>query len=296
MLSRLVGERQLAQALGVVRNMLPRRFIHCTKDAETVARILRHGFIIHPCERNVLSYFTKREEFRSREPQFFGMVSMHSFRFKPGKRFIRAFGPFAIEMSYTWIAANSFRQVKYLRKHGFYRWALSFLVHDALADVDRAVNAQYPEDSFRKMAYTNKNIAGILGATKWAQFLAVYEYMEPHKHKYQHEWRYARPEPFYNNDPIERTAKLLDQDAGWTRFVSTLQFKPADVVRVFAPPAEHEELMRMLPTDFSDVAIEATSNQPLHSTQRIQNALVRRTIPGRRGRPVKQRKPAGNFE
>lgn len=224
------------------------------------------------------------------------MVSMHAFRFKPGKRFIRDFGPFAIEMSDTWIAANSFRQVKYLRKHGIVRRALSFLVNDALADVDRAVNAQYPEDSFRKMAYTNKNIAGILGATKWAQFLAVYEYMEPHEHKYQHEWRYARPEPFYNNYPIERTAKLLDQDAGWTRFVFTLKFKPADVVRVFAPPAEHDGLMRILPTDFSDVAIEATPNQPLHTSLLLLNFLARRTKPDRRGRPATQRKPAGNFE
>lgn len=276
--------------------MFPRRFIHCTKDAETVGRILRHGFIIHPCERKVLPYFTTREEFRNREPQFFGMVSMHAFRFTPGKRFIRHFGPFAIEMSDTWIAANSFRQVKYLRKDGFFRWVLSFLVSDALDTVDRVVTAQYPEDSFRKMAYTDKNIAAILGATKWAQFLAFYEYIEPHEHKYQHEWRYARSEPFYNNDPIERTAKMLDQDAGWTRFVSTLKFKPADVVRLFAPPAEHEGLMRILPTDFSDVAIEATPNQPPHSTLRVQNALVNRTIPDRRERPVKQRKRAGNFE
>lgn len=231
------------------------RFLHATSSRDGLLGILRHGLIINPCERGIIDAFTSRTELLQPEPQPFGMVCLHNFNLVPNVRYWRKFGPFGVELAPKWVDQAGFSKVLYLDTNG-----PEFLEHkrffkQAVADADRAVQAQHPEDTFRKQAYISKNVALILGAHLWADFLTQYAYFEAYKHRYQREWRFVREVPFRRTETFTEVLQSLETDAGWSRLIYTLPIPRAAVIRLIAPNASIPLLRKELPPNYRDVPI-----------------------------------------
>lgn len=241
------------------------RFIHYTSSLEGLLGILKHGFIINPCQRKTLSQFTDRSEFSVREPQYFGMVCLHGFKVVPSLRYWDKYGPFGIEMSPEWVAENGFRRVHYVKKNGRNHRRIKAFFDEAIEELDEIVNSQYPEDGFRQMAYTNKAVAGLLGASKWVNFLNFYETMEPYENSYEREWRFSRPDPLYNDDPIPQVVDNLNNDRGWSRHIYPLKFSVSDVLKIHVGRNCIKELKCKLGDVNPDVKVASALNNLLHA-------------------------------
>ncbi|ALQ54595.1 hypothetical protein PI2015_1287 [Pseudoalteromonas issachenkonii] len=218
---------------------------------------------MNPCQRKTLDLFTDRCEFISREPQYFGMVCLHGFNVKPSLRYWEKYGPFGIEMSPDWVIEKRFQKVRYIERHGRERDRIKAFFDEAIEELDGIVNSQYPEDGFRQMAYTNKIVAGLLGARKWAKFLTLFESMEPYENSYEREWRFSRPDPLYNNDPIPKVVDNLNNDRGWSRHIYPLKFSDSDVLKVHVSRDCVKELQEMLNDMQSDLKISTALNKLL---------------------------------
>lgn len=246
------------------------RFIHCTNSLNALIGILNHGFILNPCQRKTLGYFSNREEFIEREPQYFGMACVHGFKVLPNHRYWSKYGPFGIEMSPKWVIESGFHRVNYINPEGIKFHLLKKHFDAALSELDALVYAEHPDDAFRQMAYTNKNVAGVLSAMKWVEFLTAFEYMEPYENSFEREWRFVRKEPLYNDDSIQVMVDNLNNDCGWSRHIYPFKFECADVVRIHSEENIVEELRKILPSDYSGIEIDTTLNKTF---QRIQSLM-----------------------
>jgi len=241
------------------------RFIHYTSSLEGLLGIVRHGFIINPCQRKTLYQFTDRNEFIAREPQYFGMVCLHGFKVIPSLRYWEKYGPFGIEMSPDWVVEKGFRKVRYIKSQGRSRDRIKAFFDEAIEELDDIVNSQHPEDGFRQRAYTNKAVAELLGARKWADFLTHFEIMEPYENSYECEWRFSRPEPLYNDDPVSQVVDNLNNDRGWSRHIYPLKFSGSDVLKVHVDRDCVEELESRLSDVHPDLKVSTALNKVLHA-------------------------------
>jgi hypothetical protein len=241
------------------------RFIHYTSSLEGLLGILKHGFIINPCRRKTLELFTDRSEFIRREPQYFGMVCLHGFKVKPSFRYWEKYGPFGIEMSPCWVAEQGFQKVRYIKKHGKELDGIKVFFDEAIEELDDIVNSQYPEDEFRQMAYTNKIIAGVLGARKWTEFLTNFENMEPYENSYECEWRFSRPDPLYNDDRIPSVVDNLNNDRGWSKHIYPLKFSGSDVLKIHVNGDCAENLKSQLSDVQSNLKVSTALDKLLHA-------------------------------
>lgn len=240
--------------------MFKRRFIHCTGSLKAVLGILKNGFVIHPCDRKVLNFITNRPEFSRSEPQEFGMVCLHSFKVFPNFLFWRKYGPFGIEMKPSFVDQTGFRQVEYVSSVGTRINALRSRFEDAINDLDACVYKEHPEDGFRKMAYTNKFIAQLVGANKWSEFLSEFEYMEPVENRFEQEWRYSRQEPFYYDERSKKDViDAVNDSQSWAKYSFALHFSKDDVKSLYAPFDYIVALRSQIPDEFKDIAIKRSS-------------------------------------
>jgi hypothetical protein len=243
--------------------MLKRRYIHCTDSLDKVIGILKHGLIVRPCPRKVvLDALTDRNEFQNREPQYFGMACLHGFKVLPNSKYWKKYGPYGIELHPSFVENAGFRRVIYLDKDSRQFSRIKSDFDDALRQLDQKVYAKHPNDSFRHMAYTNKRVAALLGARKWADFLTEFEYMEPRHNRFEMEWRYARPEPYYDDRPFSVIRNAVNDDANFARYTIPLKIKRADVLRVHVPFADKDALHLALP-EYQGIEINHTLNNIL---------------------------------
>jgi hypothetical protein len=217
------------------------RFAHFTYSLDGLIGILSDGLLIRPRRRNVWKYFKRGAEYRDREPQQFGMVSLHSYRIRPNRKCLKQFGSFGVELSPLWVSAQGFRKVVYIREKGSHYDFFKTRFDDALDDLEKRLRKEPSNDAFPKMAYTNRNVAGWYGATKWVEFLEWFECMEPRKHRYQKEWRYSRSDPYYSKHSVEELVDDLRRKDNWTQFIHVLAFNSTDVVSVYLPKKYHDE-------------------------------------------------------
>jgi hypothetical protein len=238
--------------------MLQLRFVHFTKTLDAVVSILKHGLVMNPCSRTVLRYFPEREEFKDREPQQFGMVCVHGFRILPSVQYWKKYGSYGIELHPTFVETTGFRRVNYVNQRSREFRQLKSRFDEAILQADQKVYAKHPEDTSRQMAYTNKNVAAILGATKWARFLSEFEYMEPHPNKFENEWRYVRPEPLYSNRTLGDVIAAVNDEESFAKYTYPLRFKPQNVLRLHTGAGTPEELRRRLPEEYRKVEINST--------------------------------------
>jgi len=249
------------------------RFIHYTSNIDSIIGILKNGFIINPCERKTLGYFTNRDEFKDREPQYFGMVCLHGFKFAPSFKYWRKYGPYGIEMDPKWVKLNNFRKVLYTKNKGLLYRHLKRFCDSALLDLDSKIHAKFPDDAFRHMSYTNKNVALVLGAKTWADFLTVFEYMEPNYNRYEREWRYVREDPFYYSESIGDIISSIKRDLGWSRLVYPLKFECNDVVRLYAFDKDKGVMREKLPQEYSGLKISCALNNSFMQMQSLTRLL-----------------------
>lgn len=186
----------------------------------------------------------------------------------PNYKYWNKYGPFGIEMNPKWVVNNDFRKVIYTKQKGIKFSIFKRNFESALSELDRVVYAEYPDDASRHMAYTNKNVAGDLGARKWVEFLTIFEYMEPHKNSFEREWRFVRKEPLYNNDSIPIIVDNLNNDRGWSKHIYPLKFESSDAVRIHAEKHSKAYIRKRLPAEYSGIEINTTLNKAF---QRIQS-------------------------
>lgn len=223
------------------------RFAHHSDSLKGLYGILNDGLLIRARRRNVWKYFIRGPEYKDREPQQFGIVSLHSYRFRPKSRFVKQFGAFGVEMSSKWVVENDFRPVLYVRESGPGYQLMKSRFDEALEDLETRLSKEPKDDAFPKMAYTNRNIAGWYGAIKWVEILDWFECMEPYKHKYQREWRYSRSDPYYGQHSVEELVDDLRRKDNWTQFIHVLKFEPTDVLSIFLPQAYHGQFRHEAP-------------------------------------------------
>jgi hypothetical protein len=214
---------------------MKRRFIHLTGSHESLLGILRDGLLIRQRRRNVWKWFSRESAYKEREPQQFGMVSLHQFRLRPRSAAIHHFGPFGVELTPDWVAKSGFQEVLYVQDSGPVYESLKMQFNNALTDIESRLRSEDPTDLFPTMAYTNMNVAAWIGAEKWVRFLALFERMEPFKHRKQREWRYSRPDPYYGNHGVAELVDDLRRKDNWTQHIHVLKFDPTDVASVYLP-------------------------------------------------------------
>ncbi len=221
--------------------------------------IVKNGLLIYPNERRILKFLTSRLEFDEREPQSFGMVSLHGFTRFPNPKAMKKFGSFGIEFERSFIKRIGFFPVEYVAPNEKWIGELRNEVQSALDELDQRVNAKYPEDSFFKMAYTNMTVSRILGGRKWENFLARFEFMEPKEHQFEQEWRYARAEPLYydGRSKAELIAAISDVDS-FARHTFALKTRRDDILRFYAPAGCGSSLRALLPDEYKTIEIVDT--------------------------------------
>lgn len=232
--------------------LLTPRFVHLTASLESLNGILENGLLIRQRRRNVWKWFSKDPIYRKREPQQFGITSLHKFRLCPSRHAARHFGPFGVELSEAWVEAIGFQEVIYVADRGPSYEHFRSQYQDALVDLEARLASHDPTDHFPPMAFTNVNVAGWIGAEKWVKFLLLFERMEPYKHRKQREWRFSRRDPYYCNHGVGELVDDLRRKDNWTQHIHVLKFHATDVSSIFLPRQYVVEFRQTAPTEYRE--------------------------------------------
>ncbi len=230
--------------------ILTPRFVHLTASLESLNGILQDGLLIRQRRRNVWKWFSKDPIYRKREPQQFGMTSLHQYRIRPSSAAVRHFGPFGVELKSEWVKTAGFREVSYVEDQGQKYEILRSKYQDALIDLESRLASEDPTDQFPLMSFTNVNCAGWIGAEKWVNFLLLFETMEPYKHRKQREWRFSRPIPYYGDHSVDELVDDLRRKDNWTQHIHLLKFGVADVSSIFLPRKHIADFRLTAPTQY----------------------------------------------
>ena len=203
-------------------------YVHYTQSVSSVEGILANGLLINPLERKLIRLFSDSEYFADREPQQFGMVSLRKEGALGSRRHIKTFGKFGIVFEESWVKRKEFYPVMYLKEGSKAHRELKEFFDDAVAELKECIDRRPTNDAFPFMAYTNKNVAGLLGAKKHVRFLEVYEHLEPHVNRWQREYRAVQRDPLYTTGTTRELVESIRRP-GWNKMLMTLKFNPDDV-------------------------------------------------------------------
>ena len=227
----------------------PDRLFHFTRSAKDVASILATRLEYVHRTRGLIEYLVPNYS-ADREPQAFGAISLTDSD-DDGLR--TQFGPFGIAVTFTWALSKRAIPVRYVDP----RTSLFDILREdfrlAYADMEAKVAAKYPDDTLRRWAYWNRNVAGILGACEWDRLLHAFEYMEHWDHRAEREWRIVNPNPMAIGGRSEDAAKRAANPWGW--FTNPNKLTPADVQYLITPSGAATGLRARLPRDFAAVEI-----------------------------------------
>ena len=226
---------------------------HYTK-LEVVSKILANGFAWIPNSRNLISILVPNHDFSEREPQHFGMISFTENQPTDSQRHRKQFGDFGICVSDAWAHRNNVTRVIYVAEEGATLEAWKSLFAAGYREVRARV--ANPEDTGLLMAYHNKAIAGICGATVWASLLQLYEYMEPEENSYQREWRMVNSLPDYSLDkPKHELIRQVSPPQGWATVMNLVQISSADIDGFVCPSGQRNALVNVLPPSCRGIPI-----------------------------------------
>lgn len=262
-------------------------FVHFTPSVEDLLSVINNGLLFRERRRNVWKYLmrdasNRRPEYipriyKNREPQQFGMASLHEFIGFPNTKTVEQFGPFGVLVEREWVVRIGFRRVLYVREGDrFHRNVLQPAFEDSLRELDKYLARAPSNDSFPLMAYHNAAVAEFYGASQWASFLRLYEILEPAKHRYQQEWRYSNPNPDYSGLPLDALKMDLDEKCGWSHVLNVLKLDPNDIIGFICPVDCHTTFRTSLPTQFSEAKIFSTRGLILRSM--LKKSDARRSI------------------
>jgi len=226
-------------------------FVHYTDSIVAIQGILKNGLLLNPLKRNVIQLFSNSQHLGAREPQQFGMSSLRCEGPLGLRRHICSFGKFGIVFRKEWICEREFRQVIYIKENSAFHRELKKFFDDAERELIERISQSPPNDAFPYMAYTNGNVASLLGASKYNEFLKIYEVLEPHKNKWQREWRAVQNIPLYN---VGTTGEFVESlsTGGWNNIIMTIKVKAEDVSHFVTSFSNRKELREGLPKEYSN--------------------------------------------
>jgi hypothetical protein len=230
---------------------------HFTKTTKAITNIFTHGFAYVALPTKVASFVLPDIPIEGREPQQFGMICFrHEMEGERSAAHRKKYGPFGIAVDEAWAKSHGAHPVFYLDEAGSVGRALKRLLTSAVSSV-RAEEIRFPDDSARRMAYHNKNMASVLGASEWAKLLDLFQYLAPLEDEWEREWRIVRGLPAYNipQTGTEAVAKVSPPH-GWTSVINVLNFPRSAVLYLVAPIGSEETLRAALPSEYQDIEIK----------------------------------------
>ena len=160
-------------------------------------------------------------------------------------------------MTDRWAKAQKAQRVIYVDEVGPVSDMWLALFTKAYEDMKTSIGES--DDVFRKMAYENKVVAGLVGAEIFPYLLQLYEYMEPGIVAHEREWRVVKKEPLYSLSPSKTEAiAAVSPPQKWAKYLNALH-APREGVRALVCPAfSREKLLATLPEEFKVVPIIET--------------------------------------
>ena len=227
---------------------------HYTSSIDAMIGIVANGFAWVPNRRGLISDFVPYHDFAKREPQQFGMISFTELDPDSAMRHRRNFGDFGISVSREWAQRHAAQRVIYVDRQGPLFDALRFLFTRGYEQARSSIRS--PDDDALNMAYTNKTVAGTLGAPLWANLLQVYEYIEPSENASHQEWRIVHPFPVYGYaESTQEIIRDVSPPKGWGQEISVLRIDTSQITRLICPASKLEELKSRLPAAYRGVQI-----------------------------------------
>jgi hypothetical protein len=243
-------------------------FTHYTRTLEAIVGILNNGFAWVPNRRNLMSELVPGQDFSTREPQEFGMISFTDWSPPAPPRHREAFGDFGIVVSREWARARKqtrgfdpenvqeelrAQRVIYVEEGPVLdalRWIYT-TAHDHLS-------TEGLDNEFARLAATspvmNKAMAAIEGEALWSSLLTLYEYLAVGENAYQSEWRIVQPLPFFGYARSTREIVAAVSPAkDWGKVTGIRTLLPPDeaVIGFVCPRREESALREALPPQYS---------------------------------------------
>ena len=226
-------------------------YVHYTNSTSSLNGILENGLLINPLKRNLIHLFSNSKHFKEREPQEFGMVSLRIENHEGSIKHINQFGAYGISFKDSWVISKQFKPVIYLRESSRQHIELLNIYKDAEEELIRCIEKRPKDDEFPNMAYTNKNVAGVIGAIKYVNFLNIYEMLEPHANGWQNEIRSIQKDPLYIDGNTEELVNNISQP-GWCNMLMTLKFDINDVSHFITTDDLLNNIKSSLPNKYHD--------------------------------------------
>ena len=230
-------------------------WVHYTNSIHAMNGIIKNGLLINPLERKLIQIFSTSEHFSEREPQQFGLTSLRKDNFLGSMKHIKQFGHFGIVFKAEWVKKENFKKVWYLKEGSTKHKKLKTFFDEAEKELIHCIKKHGSNDSFPDMAYTNKVIAGLLGAKKYSHFLSIYELLEPAKNSWQNEFRYVQSEPIYNQGTTREFIKKISKP-GWSNILMTKKFNHSDVSHFVTQRKFVKTLKSSLPLEYQDKPVK----------------------------------------
>lgn len=226
---------------------------HYTGSLDAVANILANGFAYVPNRRLLIKQLLPEHDFRAREPQQFGMISLTEARPGESSQVRGDFGNFGLAVSRQWALSHNAQPVLYLDNAG--------PVFDAFRELFlRAYKAtvavlRFPEDGLWQVALTNR--FATLGTVEWSLLLSLYDYMEPASNSHQREWRIVHPYPLsgYPTTKKEIIANV-SPPKGWAKALHVVPIPARALVGFVCPRSALRALKARIP-EASGIPIHA---------------------------------------
>jgi hypothetical protein len=228
------------------------RLVHYTNSAETVASIVRHGFLLVPNKRHLINALLGQQVFTDREPQEFGMVSFTQLPVGEATAHRERFGRFGIMVTWEWALEHDAQRVIYVDHRGPTAKTFAWLFRLAKQELDRATGGAPDE-----MTLTNKAFAFMSKSNMYPHLLTLYEYMEPEANSTQIEWRIVNKLPQHHDlgkPRAELIRELLTTAKLWNSF-GCVPVGPNDIHAFICPRGSKADLAALLPDEFKTVPI-----------------------------------------
>ena len=230
-------------------------WVHYTNSVDAINGIIQNGLLVNPLERKLIHLFSNSPHFDEREPQQFGLTSLRKDSFIGSRKHIKQFGNLGIVFNNEWVEKEEFQKVWYLKENTRRHKKLKAFFDDAEKELIQCINKRPPNDSFPYMGYTNKEIAGLLGARKYCHFLSIYEYLEPAENQWQKEYRSVQKEPLYTSGSTGELVNSISKP-GWNNMLMTKKFQPQDVSHFVTQRKFVKQLKESLPIEYKNKEVK----------------------------------------
>jgi len=224
-------------------------FTHYTKYIQDINKILTVGFAYVPNLKKLISDFLPFHDFSEREPQQFGMISFTELPIEQAQSTRKTFGNYGIIISNEWAFSHQIQKILYISRNGPIFHSLHKLFQYAYEELN--IKSKLREGEVSSMAFTNKERAKIAGGMTYSYLLQLYEYMEPIKNSYQHEWRIVHKYPYYGYAKTKKEIIAnISPPKAWANIFNVLKVEHQDINSFVCPFNEREKLKNVLPMQF----------------------------------------------